>query len=121
MDEEPKQKPLSAQSGFWRRAADHGKLGKTDIFHLRDALLKLEKAVAEAACCDADELMGKLREVQEQLTKDYATQALVMQTMMEILIEKKIMTEDEFVDKLDEIDLRDGVRDGTLHGPGQGK
>ena len=109
-------KALSAQSGFWRRAAKDGSLHKSDVFHLREDLKRMEELVDQASTgCASAEWAEEMRQVQETLAKDYMTQALVQQTLIEILIEKGIMTDDEFIDKLDEIDLRDGVRDGMLH------
>lgn len=45
---------------------------------------------------------------------DYGTQALVLETLIEILVRKGIMTEDEFEELLQVIDARDGRIDGTL-------
>ncbi len=48
------------------------------------------------------------------LACDYGTQALVVETLIEMLVRKNIMTEDEFAELLDLIDARDGRLDGTL-------
>lgn len=45
---------------------------------------------------------------------DYGTHALVLEALIETLIRKGVMSEDEFEEILHEIDGRDGRMDGTL-------
>lgn len=79
-------KALLRQTGLWRRVEQSG----------------------------ADGVAEELRAARESVAADMGTQALVLHALIEILLEKKIMTEDEFADKLDEIDMRDGIRDGMM-------
>ena len=48
---------------------------------------------------------------------DYGTHALLLETLIEMLIGKGIMTEDEFEELLQLVDRRDGRIDGTLGQP----
>jgi len=54
------------------------------------------------------------RRVCRALRLDYGTQALIVQTLIELLVRKGILSEDDFEETLQEIDRRDGVVDGTL-------
>lgn len=62
--------------------------------------------------------------VQERLlcsiAGDYGTHALVLEALIEVLIRKGVMSEDEFEALLDDIDARDGQLDGTLGTPAYG-
>jgi hypothetical protein len=57
--------------------------------------------------------MGARSEV-EQLKARIERQNLLIQTMLMILLEKKVLHEDEFKEWLDYVDELDGVRDGKL-------
>ena len=48
---------------------------------------------------------------------DYGTHALVLEALIEILVGKGIVSEDEFEELLATIDARDGRLDGTLGDP----
>ena len=51
------------------------------------------------------------------IASDYGTHALVLETLIELLVNKGIIGEDEFEDLLNSIDARDGRLDGTLGQP----
>jgi len=110
-------RPLAKESGFWRRLDERGAVGKTDILRLRDELARLEELTrgigSGRSCCE--DVAHEVHRIRESVTKDYGTQMLVLQTLIELMIDKGNMSEDEFADKLDEIDMRDGIRDGMLH------
>ena len=116
----PRQRPLARESGFWRRLQEQDAMRQTDILRLRDDLLRLEEMTKQAGegktgCAD---VAREIERVRESAMKDYATHALVLQTLIEVLLAKGIMTEDEFADTLDAVDARDGVRDGMLRPTG---
>jgi hypothetical protein len=116
-DDKPRKKPLAAESNFWHRVEEKGAMRKSDILRLREDLLRLEQQVqATAQGCAPANIIEELRSIRDVMAKDYGTQSLVIQTLLELLLEKGVITEDEFEDKLDEIDLRDGKKDGTFGG-----
>lgn len=49
---------------------------------------------------------------------DYGTHALVLETLIELLVKKGLVDEDEFEELLNAIDARDGKLDGMLGQPG---
>lgn len=53
---------------------------------------------------------GALEEMQHRLDRQY----LLIQTLLMILIEKKVIHEDEFVEWMDYVDELDGSKDGRL-------
>lgn len=60
--------------------------------------------------CDMGGVLKMLRSIET----DYGTQALAFEALVELLVAKGVLTEDEFADKVDEIDARDGEMDGTI-------
>lgn len=107
---------LARESGFWRKVRERKKLHDSDIFRLREDLQRLEDVVGRVTEGGTNpDLAKELREVQLTVEKDFGTMSLVLQTLIEILLQKEIMNEDEFEEKMDEIDLRDGKKDGALH------
>jgi len=58
-----------------------------------------------------------LERLLQSIAGDYGTHALVLEALIELLIAKGVMTEDEFEDLLEVIDARDGQIDGTLGDP----
>ncbi len=118
MSQQEPSKPLSHQTGFWRNIEERGRLGKTDVLRLRDDLKRLEEQVRQigAGGTRCSDITSEVQRIRNTIATDYATQSLIQQTIIELLIEKGVITDDEFADKLDEIDMRDGVQDGMLHG-----
>lgn len=112
-------KPLILETGFWRRVGDGEKIRQSDIHRVRDDLRKLHDVVEKVAGSAPEELVAELRKVQDQVEADFRTMTLAIQTLIEVMLEKEVMTEDEFADKMDEIDLRDGKLDGGI-GPTKG-
>lgn len=110
-------RPLLEQTGFWRRVEQADKLQPSDLTHLSKGFAELGRIMGEVRRHAPAELAAQLEQLHERVEKDYGTQALIIQSLIEILVQKGVMTEDEFVDKMDEIDLRDGKRDGTLSSP----
>lgn len=53
---------------------------------------------------------GRLRDIEQQL----ARVTLVSQALWELLRDRTGLTEDELVDKITEVDLRDGAKDNRL-------
>ncbi len=58
-----------------------------------------------------------LERLLQSIAGDYGTHALVLEALIEILVSKGIVSEDEFEDLLETIDARDGRIDGTLGDP----
>ena len=113
----PRRTPLAAETGFWRKIDERGALRKSDVFRLREDLSRLEKLVAGQAPGGAPaNLVEELQHIRHVMATDYGTQSLIIQTLIEVLLDKGVMTEDEFEDKMDAIDARDGKKDGTLGG-----
>ena len=59
----------------------------------------------------------ELERLLQSIAGDYGTHALVLEALIEILVSKGIVSEDEFEDLLETIDARDGRIDGTLGDP----
>jgi hypothetical protein len=69
------------------------------------------RVITSAGASNAD--LGARSEV-EQLKGRIERQNLLIQTMLMILLEKKVLHEDEFKEWLNYVDELDGVRDGKL-------
>lgn len=69
----------------------------------------LERIQGNPACD-----MGGVLKMLRSIETDYGTQALAFEALVELLLVKGVITEDEFADKIDEIDARDGEMDGTI-------
>lgn len=110
-----RRRSITRESGFWHRVRDRKMLQDTDIFRLREDMKRLEDVVERISeDGQSPTLLDELREVQLTVEKDFGAMSLVLQSLIEIMLEKEVMTEDEFEDKMEEIDLRDGRRDGTM-------
>jgi len=65
---------------------------------------------ASSAKLEVNQHSGKLRDLEQQL----ARVTLVSQALWELLRERAGLTEEELIDKIAEVDLRDGSRDNRL-------
>ncbi len=68
------------------------------------------KSVAEAAKSNAERQADKIRQLERQLNKT----SLASQAMWELFREVTGLTDERILAKMEEIDLRDGQRDGTI-------
>lgn len=75
---------------------------------------------AESRLSSAEQRLTQIRSVEERLRvaeERIEKLVLVNQALLELLCAKRQVTEAEVLDKVIEIDLRDGVQDGRLGSP----